>query len=1116
MVLDSYGVDVREFLSNIMASKPPYTCPYADCGKIYKTYTGMKHHLYSINHETGAPIPHDTSNISQLSDGGNRRKGRWNHSRSPSPPDFIKTPAREALTYAEAQRMVEIEIEGRTHRININEPMDIIRVDAKNGLKFDVGGDTGEDDSIRVKTEDESVNESQSGPNSSVKKAGRGGKGGKGKNRGKSKASRFSIVRKSPMVNGQTPQNTNNKKINKNGLTVTGEATIEDILASLPKTSFRLLSEYNPPDAPPRSTSYYRFIDKSPDELDEEVEYDMDEEDCAWLDLINAKRKKESASEVQPDTFELLMDRLEKESYFFSQNSGKDMGPAIDEDAVCCICSDGECQNTNAILFCDMCNLAVHQECYGVPYIPEGQWLCRRCLQSPSRAVDCVLCPNKGGAFKQTDDNRWAHVVCALWIPEVCFANTVFLEPIDSIQNIPSARWKLACSICKQKNVGACIQCHKNNCYVAFHVTCAQQAGLFMKMEAIKEMTANGVSTTVRKAAFCLTHTPTDENGVSLSGVYVSENDDDSRSSFIKKTQNDALFREKMSKARKMLAEKRSVLPVVSIPTIPAEKLTKIASLVNIPKRNHFIQRLLGYWTLKRHSRNGVPLLRRLQISYAGSRKGNEFNDGDEQAAKFKEELKHLQKLRQNLEKARLLVELVRKRERLKLELLRVNQFIVERNLQPLSFFLDSFLTQLQAKDKDKVFAEPVDVKEVPDYLDFIKNPMDFSTMRQKVENNLYRNPAQFEDDFNLMMNNCMTYNEEGGYYYKYAVKLKEQCKPIFKEAKAILELHSSSLSPNTCKKGSTSHSSQQSRSFSILSPASPSSSTALFSSPQKLQPNNTNLDSNSTSSAFEKRLRSKEDQKPLKGTGPSLRSPGSRKRSARKSGGGRLRRANSNESVNSSHDARSSSFPAPTFQSDSFKHYRNLHSASESDLNSESSHTSSASTTGSTGYTGSSTSCTVSSSSSGKRPTSRSSRSDISTDSSQQVPLEPLDLVWAKCSGYPWYPALIVDPNMPKSGYYHNGVPIPVPPDDVLRQRGGQKEPIYLVLFFDAKRTWQWLNRNKLEPLGYKQDLDTKKLNESKKSSEKKAVRKAYEKAIDHRCKVTGTVDNLPESVDV
>lgn len=50
--------------------------------------------------------------------------------------------------------------------------------------------------------------------------------------------------------------------------------------------------------------------------------------------------------------------------------------------------------------------------------------------------MDCVLCPNTGGAFKQTDRNQWAHVVCALWIPEVRFANNVFLEPIGTYSMI--------------------------------------------------------------------------------------------------------------------------------------------------------------------------------------------------------------------------------------------------------------------------------------------------------------------------------------------------------------------------------------------------------------------------------------------------------------------------------------------------------------------------------------------------------------------------------------------------------------------------------------------------------------------------------------------------------
>merc|ERR1719495_784497 len=124
-------------------------------------------------------------------------------------------------------------------------------------------------------------------------------------------------------------------------------------------------------------------------------------------------------------------------------------------------------------------------------------------------------------------------------------------------------------------------------------------------------------------------------------------------------------------------------------------------------------------------------------------------------------------------------------------------------------------------------------------------------------------------------------------------------------------------------------------------------------------------------------------------------------------------------------------------------------------------------------------------------------------------IPLEPLDLVWAKCRGYPWYPALIINPKMPRTGYFHNGVPIPVPPVEVLNLAETHTKPHYLILFFDTKRTWQWLPRDKLEPLGVDTELDKSKLVQSKKPGERKAVKKAYEEAILHRCRVTGeTVD--------
>jgi len=50
-----------------------------------------------------------------------------------------------------------------------------------------------------------------------------------------------------------------------------------------------------------------------------------------------------------------------------------------DMDAVCDICNDGEVSVNNQILFCESCNVAVHQVCYGIESVPVGDWFCRVC-----------------------------------------------------------------------------------------------------------------------------------------------------------------------------------------------------------------------------------------------------------------------------------------------------------------------------------------------------------------------------------------------------------------------------------------------------------------------------------------------------------------------------------------------------------------------------------------------------------------------------------------------------------------------------------------------------------------------------------------------------------------
>jgi len=505
---------VRELLKEVRSGRPPFNCNY--CGKRYLSYAGI---LYHYGSNRGSFVP--KCFLATASRGIS------------SPCSKRKRSKKEPLTWAESQRLVEVDFEGDYVRVSIDS--DLV-IDDNDSTVSQGNSQGSECEATEMKNSHQMKTPISSRKGRSDTPRSKGSKSKRGK-RSKAHASDTKEV------------------VNPSGLL---------------KAEFEVLENLECSEAPEKSSTYYRYVEQSVEDLDDVVEYDMDEEDNHWLDLINEERRSEGLTVVPHEVFEFLMDRLEKECFFESRLSDHvDTNPYnIDENAECCICNDGEAHNTNVILFCDMCNLAVHQECYGVPYIPEGQWLCRRCLHSPSCNVDCVLCPNKGGAFKQTSDNRWAHVICALWIPEVHFANTVFLEPIDSIGNVPAARWKLVCYICRQKG-GACIQCAKANCYVAFHVTCAQQAGLEMKIEPPKTG-----DTEVRKLAYCDQHMSAaaqQKLGDSVVEVEWEEEEDTCLDNSRRKGKAEERESGFIQKARRVLEQKRSIsmLPIVNIPFIP-------------------------------------------------------------------------------------------------------------------------------------------------------------------------------------------------------------------------------------------------------------------------------------------------------------------------------------------------------------------------------------------------------------------------------------------------------------------------------------------------------------------------------------------------------------------
>ncbi|KAG0580286.1 hypothetical protein KC19_4G162700 [Ceratodon purpureus] len=168
----------------------------------------------------------------------------------------------------------------------------------------------------------------------------------------------------------------------------------------------------------------------------------------------------------------------------------------------CAVCRMVEDWHHNKMIICNRCQVAVHEECYGVKASESvGSWVCSAC-ETPDVERECCLCPVRGGALKPSNTaNLWVHVTCAWFVPEVRFKNIVKMQPAEGLVNIHPSTFQQKCGICKQVH-GVCLTCAHKNCRRTLHIMCAFRAGNHMEMRAV---TKNGIPMT-RMNLFCSSH----------------------------------------------------------------------------------------------------------------------------------------------------------------------------------------------------------------------------------------------------------------------------------------------------------------------------------------------------------------------------------------------------------------------------------------------------------------------------------------------------------------------------------------------------------------------------------------------------------------------------------
>ncbi|CAB9514838.1 Protein Jade [Seminavis robusta] len=167
-----------------------------------------------------------------------------------------------------------------------------------------------------------------------------------------------------------------------------------------------------------------------------------------------------------------------------------------DMEAVCMVCNDGSVTHKNRIVFCDDCDLAVHQHCYGIDRVPEKKWFCSLCTAKrngwrlPEEGLpSCSFCPCSGrklGGYHhvatrtqdQKASTKWVHALCAKWqgiipIRDKESGCSIYIAHSDFVAKY--RREGTTCCLCRSDR-GAFVRCKVFGCNNHVHVSCASQS----------------------------------------------------------------------------------------------------------------------------------------------------------------------------------------------------------------------------------------------------------------------------------------------------------------------------------------------------------------------------------------------------------------------------------------------------------------------------------------------------------------------------------------------------------------------------------------------------------------------------------------------------------------